>query len=181
MCDAIEKSTDKRSSLKIAKKQSARDIKTTDHRQNFGLTRFLGGLTMMVAGYGIALPLVPIAIRTLAPPVVNFTLSETTRLPDGRIRVTAEVEKRHCVFVSLGFAYHDDANHVWRVGYTTADQPPDTDTNRPSGIQTLGPWLIAAAPVVDAHTLTLSVRHRCGPFSVTTPLATIETDALPTK
>lgn len=136
--------------------------------------RIIAALTLLVAAYGIALPTVPLAIRILAPPVRDFHITEATRLPDGRIRVTARVEKRHCVFTALRFAWHGAGGAVWRVGYTTTDQPAGTDTDRPPGHQSLGPWLIAAPPTEDARILHITVRHRCGPFAVVTPLATID-------
>ena len=136
--------------------------------------RIIAILTLLVAAYGIALPAVPLAIRMLDPPVRDFTVTSATRLPDGRIRLTARMEKRHCVFAALRFAWHGAQGDVWRVGYTATDQPPDTDTDRPPGHQTLGPWLIAAAPTDHATTLRIAVRHRCGPFAVVTPLATLD-------
>lgn len=140
--------------------------------------RIFGILTLLVAAYGIALPLAPLALRLLAPPVTDFIVEGAQRLPDGRIRLTARMEKRWCVFTSLGFAYGDRAGQVWRVGYAAADQPPNTDTNRPAGVQTLGPWIVAAPPVVHARHLRITVRHRCGLFAVITPLATLDLSAL---
>lgn len=136
--------------------------------------RLLAILTLLVAAYGIALPAVPLGIRTLAPPVRDFRIVQAVRQPDGRIRVTAHVEKRHCVFSALRFAWQGTDGEVWRVGYTTTDQPPGTDTDRPPGRQSLGPWLVAAAPTEGASTLRIAVRHRCGPFAVVTPLATLD-------
>ena len=136
--------------------------------------RIIAILTLLVAAYGIALPAVPLAIRLLAPPVRDFTITDVARLPDGRIRLSARVEKRHCVFTALRFTWHGKGREVWRVGYTADDQPPNTDTDRPPGQQSLGPWLIAATPTDAATTLRITVRHRCGPFAVVTPLATLD-------
>ena len=138
--------------------------------------RILAALTLLVAAYGIALPVVPLAIRILAPPVRNFEVTQATHLPDGRIRLTARMEKRHCIFTALRFTWQGAGGDVWRVGYTTTDQPEGTDTDRPPGHQSLGPWLIAAAPTDDAHTIHITVRHRCGPFAVVTPLASLSED-----
>ena len=137
-------------------------------------TRLLGILILLVAAYGVALPAVPLAIRALAPPVRDFTVTQATCLPDGRVRLTARMEKRGCVFAALRFTWHGSGGEVWRVGYATDDQPDGTDTDRPKGRQTLGPWLIAAPPSEDATTLRIAVRHRCGPFTVVTPLATLD-------
>ena len=136
--------------------------------------RILAALTLLVAAHGIALPVIPLAIRVVAPPVRDFEVTRAARLPDGRIRLTARMDKRHCVFAALRFAWHDTDGEVWRVGYTTTDQPEGTDTDRPPGHQSLGPWLIAAPPSEDATTLRIAVRHRCGPFAVVTPLATLD-------
>ena len=136
--------------------------------------RLLAALTLLVAAYGIALPAVPLAIRFLAPPVRDFTLMRVARLSDGRIRMEARVEKRRCIFVALRFAWHGADGEVWRVGYATTDQPPRVDADRPPGIQSLGPWLVGAAPTEDATVLRIAVRHRCGPFAVVTPLATLD-------
>ena len=142
-------------------------------------TRLLAILTLLVAAYGIALPAVPLAIRLLAPPVRDFTVTKAVRMPDGRIRMTARMEKRGCLFRALRFAWYGADDEVWRVGYAATDQPGGVDTDRPPGIQTLGPWLVGAPPTGDATTLKITVRHRCGLFSVVTPLATLDFSATP--
>ncbi len=144
-----------------------------------GPARILAILILLVAAYGIALPVVPLGIRLLAPPVRDFEVTAAARLPDGRLRLMATVEKRHCVFVALRFAWRGDGDEVWRVGYKAADQPPGTDTDRPPGIQSLGPWTIPAPPSDSAKTLHIAVRHRCGPFAVVTPLAILDPPEAP--
>lgn len=136
--------------------------------------RILAALTLLVVAYGIALPVVPLAIRALAPPIRDFHVTDVAHLPDGRVRVMARMEKRHCIFAALRFTWRSAGGEVWRVGYTTTDQPDGTDTDRPPGHQSLGPWLIAAAPTESARTLHITVRHRCGPFAVITPLAMLD-------
>ena|GEM_PF-3282187 len=137
-------------------------------------TRLLAILMLLVAAYGIALPVVPVAIRFLAPPVRDFVITAMQRQPDGRVTLSARVEKRHCVFTALRFVWRGAGGEVWRVGYTTTDQPAGADPDRPPGYQSLGPWTIAAPPTMDATTLHIAVRHRCGPFAVVTPLATLD-------
>jgi hypothetical protein len=142
------------------------------------ISRILTILTLIAAAYGIALPVIPLAIRTIAPPVRHFEVTQATRLADGRVRLMAQVEKRHCIFTALRFAWRGEGAQVWRVGYTTADQPEGADPDRPAGHQSLGPWIIAASPTTAAQNLHIDVRHRCGPFAVITPLARIDATTL---
>ena len=143
-----------------------------------GLSRFLAVLTMAVAGFGIALPLAPLAIAWIAPPLRAAALVEASRLPDGGLSVAARIDKRWCVFRGLGFAWRDDGAAVWRTGYRLAEAPRNADLNRPSGTQTAGPWLIPAPPAPEATRLTATVRHRCGLIDVTTRLGEVRLEAV---
>ena len=140
----------------------------------YSAARLIALLTLMVAAQGIALPLLPHAIRLLAPPVSDFRIVEKAHLSDGRVRLTARVHKNRCVFKALRFAWQGPDGEVWRVGYVTEDQPEGVDPDRPPGVQSLGPWTVAAPPSEDARMLHISVRHRCGPVYVVTLLAAID-------
>ena len=87
--------------------------------------------------------------------------------------MTARLGKRWCVFRSLGFAYRGPDRNVWRVLFEVQDRPEDMDRNRPGGVQSVGPWLIAPSPTDAATSMMVTVRHRCGMVAVVTRLAQI--------
>lgn len=140
----------------------------------FDLPRLLTSLTLTVAAIGIVPPLSPFALRAIAPPVRSFDITLAERLPDDRLRLAARLDKRWCVFQALGFAYLGPARTVWRVGYENATRPASGDTNRPGGVQTVGPWIVDAPPSPEANRLLITVRHRCGLIDVVTRLAEVE-------